>query len=200
MTGKYRGAARNECNFKLKLNPKTAPIPIFFHNLTGYNGHLLMQAMARVQGEIKCIPANTEKDISFSLGNLRFVDSVNFLMSSLEKLVKGSDEFRIMHSIVAEENKRRLLLKMGIYPYEYMDSFERFGVTKHPEKEKFYSSLSRKGITDEEYAHLKEVWATFGCQNLGDYHDLYVASDALLLADVYENFRKVCQDKYSTPG
>ena len=196
MTGKYRGAAHNECNFKPKLNPKTAPIPIFFHNLTGYDGHLLMQAMARVQGEIKCIPTNTEKYISFSLGNLRFVDSVNFLMSSLDKLVKGSEEFPIMHSIVAEENKRRLLLKKGIYPYEYKDSFERFGETKIPEKEKFYCSLSGKGITDEEYAHAKEVWATFGCQNLGDYHNLYVATDALLLADVYENFRKVCQDKY----
>ena len=152
--------------------------------------------MARVPGEIKCIPTNTEKYISFSLGNLRFVDSVNFLLSSLDKLVKGSDEFPIMYRTVAEETKRRLLLKKGIYPYEYMDSFERFGETELPEKEKFYSSLSGKGITDEEYAHAQEVWATFGCQNLGDYHDLYVATDVLLLVDVFENFRKVCQEKY----
>ena len=89
ITEKWRGAAHNECNFKLKLNPKTAPIPVIFHNLKGYDGHLLMQAMARVQGEIKCIPTNTEKYISFSLGNLRFIDSVNFLLSSLDKLVKG---------------------------------------------------------------------------------------------------------------
>ena len=67
MTGKYHGAAHNECNFKLKLNPKTMPIPVIFHNLKGYDDHLLMQAMARVQGEIKCIPTNTEKYISFSL-------------------------------------------------------------------------------------------------------------------------------------
>ena len=91
MTGKYRGAAHNECNFKLKLNPKTIPIPVIFHNLKGYDGHLLMQAMPRVQGEIKCIPANTEKYISFSLGNLRFIDSVNFLLSSLDKLVKANN-------------------------------------------------------------------------------------------------------------
>ena len=87
MTGKYRGATHNDCNFELKLNPKTSPIPVFFHNLKGYDGHLLMQAMARVCGEIKCIPTNTEKDISFSLGTLRFVNSVNFLLSSLHKLV-----------------------------------------------------------------------------------------------------------------
>ena len=96
MTGKYRGAAHNECNFKLKLNPKTMPMQVIFHNLKGYDGHLLMQAMARVRGEIKCIPTNTEKYISFSLGNLRFIDSVNFLLSSLEQLVNGNDEFPIM--------------------------------------------------------------------------------------------------------
>ena len=161
MTGKYRGAAYNECNFKLKLNRKTAPISVIFHNWEGYDGHLPMQAMARVQGEIKCIWTNTEKYVSFSLGNLRFIDSVNFLLSSLDKLVKGIDEFPIMQSKVAEENKWRLLLKKGIYPYEYMDSFERFAETKLPDKEKFYSSLSGKGITDEEYAHAQEVWETF---------------------------------------
>ena len=196
MTGKYRGAAHNECNFKLKLNAKTMPIPVIFHNLKGYDGHLLMQAMARVQGEIKCIPTNTEKYMSFSLGNLRFIDSVNFMQSSLDKLVKGTKDFTIMEKMVEEENRRKLLLKKGIYPYEYMDAFERFDETQLPEKEKFYSSMSGKGITDEEYAHAQEVWATFGCQSMGDYHDLYVATDAVLLADVFENFRKVCQEKY----
>ena len=95
-----------------------------------------------------------------------------------------------------EENMRRLLLKKGIYPYEYTDSFERFVETKIPEKEKFYSSLSGKGITDEEYAHAKQVWEATGCRNLGDYHDLYLQKDTLLLADVFENFRNVCQEKY----
>ena len=183
MTGKYRGAAHNECNFKLKLNSKTMPIPVIFHNLKGYDGHLLMQAMARVQGEIKCIPKNTEKYISFSLGNLRFIDSINFLLNSLEKVVKGSDEFPIMKKLMPEENK-------------YMDSFERFDETQLPEKEKFYSSLSGEGITDEEYERAKQVWETFGCRNLGYYHNLYVTTDTLLLADVFENFRKVCQEKY----
>ena len=196
MTGKYRGAAHNECNFKLKLNPKTMPIPVIFHNLKGYDGHLLMQAMARVQGEIKCIATNTEKYMSFSLGNLRFIDSLNFLLNSLEKVVDGCDEFPIMEKLMPEENKRQLLLKKGVYPYEYMDSFERFDETQLPEKEKFYSSLNDEGITDEEYERAKQVWETFGCRNLGDYHNLYVATDTLLLADVFENFRKVCQEKY----
>jgi len=152
--------------------------------------------MARVQGEIKCIPTNTEKYMSFSLGNLSFIDSVHFMQSSLDKLVKGSKEFSIMEKMVAEENKLKLLLKKGIYPYEHMDAFERFDETQLLEKEKFYSSLSGKSITDEEYEHAQEVWATFGCQTMGDYHDLYVAMDVVLLAYVFENFRKVCQEKY----
>ena len=72
MTGKYRGAAHDECNFKLKLNPKTMPIPVIFHNLKGYDGHLLMQAMARVQGEIKCIPTNTELSNLFTVANSHY--------------------------------------------------------------------------------------------------------------------------------
>ena len=125
MTGNYRGAAHNECNFMLKLNPKTMPIPVIFHNSKGYDCYLLMQAMARVRGEIRCIPTNREKYISFSLGNLRFIDSVNFLLTSLDKLVKGIDEFPILNNLMPEENECQLLIKKGIYPYEYMDKFER---------------------------------------------------------------------------
>jgi len=137
MAGGYPGASHKECNLEPKLNAKTAQIPVIFHNLKDYDGHLLMQAMARVQGEIKCIPTNTEKYISFSLGNPRFINSVNFMQSSLDMLVKGSEEFLIMQKIVSEENKQQLLLKKGIYPYEYMDSFESFDETQLPEKEKF---------------------------------------------------------------
>ena len=118
------------------------------------------------------------------------------MQSSQDKLVKWSEEFQIMEKMVTEEKKRQLLLKKGIYPHEHMDSLERFDETQLPEKEKFYSSLSGKGITDEEYAHAQEVWATFGFQTMGDYHDLYVVMDVVLLADVFENFRKVWLGKY----
>ena len=131
ITGKYRGAAHNACNLKFRLKPKTAPKAVVVHNLKGYNGHLLMQAVARVPGEISCIPNNTEKYISFSLGNLRFVDSLNFKMSSLDALVKGStpEDMKITEKTCEDSEKRKLLLKKGIYPYEYMDGFERFTET-----------------------------------------------------------------------
>ena len=74
ITGEYRRAAHNGRNLKLRLNPKTTSIPVVFHNLGGYDSHLLMQAISKVEGRVSCIPNNTENYISFSLGQLRFID------------------------------------------------------------------------------------------------------------------------------
>jgi len=156
-----------------------------------------MQAMSRVHGEIKCIPNNTENYVSFSLGNIRFTDSVNFLLSSLDSLVKGSDPQVFQNNRKGTKTKKkRLLLKKGIYPHQYMNSFERFSEAKLSAKEAFYSKLNDKSITEEEYEHAQKVWEVFGCKNLGDFHDLYVTTDVFLLAGVFENFRKVCMEKY----
>ena len=77
-----------------------------------------------------------------------------------------------------------------------MDSFEKFSETSLPKKEDFYSKLNDEHITEYEYAHAKAVWETFDCKTLGDYHDLYVKTDVALLADVFENFRKLCLRQY----
>jgi len=77
-----------------------------------------------------------------------------------------------------------------------MDGWERLEGTKLPEKEKFYSSLTKSHITDEEYERAQAVWEAFGCKTMGDYHDLYVKTDTALLMDVFENFRNICQEHY----
>ena len=198
ITGKYRGAAHNACNLKLRLNPKTTTIPVVFHNLRGYDSHLLMQAISKLEGRITCIPNNTEKYISFSLGQLRFIDSAQFLLASLDKLVTANspEAFKITKSYEPSEGKRNLLMRKGIYPYEYMDSWERFNEHQLPPKESFYSKLSGEHISDEDYAHAKKVWEVFDCKSLGEYCDLYCHTDVLLLADVFENFRKTCLKQY----
>ena len=86
-------------------------------------------------------------------------------------------------------NKFILLLRKGVYPYEYMDSWERFDETSLPDKEAFYSSLNMEDITDVEYRHAKRVFKNLNDKYLGGYHDLYVQSDTILLADIFENFR-----------
>ena len=199
ITGKYRGAAHNECNLKLRINPKTMSIPVVFHNLRGYDSHLIMQAISQTDGKITCIPNNTEKYISFSLGQLRFIDSVQFLLSSLDNLVKATnkDEMHITARYEPDSGRRAMLQRKGVYPYEYMDSWKRFTEMRLPTKEAFYSKLSNEHITDEEYTHAENVWKTFGCSTLGDYHDLYLRTDVLLLADVFENFRKLCLEQYA---
>ena len=90
LTGKYRGAAHNQCNLKLRINPKTDQIPVVFHNLRGYDAHHLMQAMANLKKEVKCVANNMEKYITISVDGLRFIDSLNFLQGSLDSLVGNS--------------------------------------------------------------------------------------------------------------
>ena len=106
-----------------------------------------------------------EKYITFSVGGLRFIDSLNFLQGSLDSLVNATpkEELKITAGLGSE-----LLYKKGIYPYEYMDSWERFSETALPSKELFYSKLADEHITDEEYAHAKRVWDELGCNTLGD--------------------------------
>ena len=93
-------------------------------------------------------------------------------------------------------NKFILLLRKGVYPYEYMDNWEIFNETLLPNKEAFYSNLNMESITDTDYTHANKVFKEFKLKNLGEYHDLYVQSDTLLLADVFENFRNMCMKVY----
>ena len=157
-----------------------------------------MQAISKVEGRISCIPNNTEKYISFSLGSLRFIDSAQFLLSSLAKLVAANkpEAFQITAQYEPDKERRDLLLRKGVYPYDYMDSWERFEEPQIPPKEAFYSKLSDENISEDDYVHARRVWESFRCRNMGDYHDLYCRTDVLLLADVFETFRKKSMQQY----
>ena len=261
ITGKYRGSAHQECNLKIRVNPEEVKIPVIFHNLRGYDSHFIMQEIGAIvkdyeytnnkgqkcQMNINSIPNNMEKYMAFMLGNhLTFIDSFQFMMSSLEKLVtnitkcgkcntckpdkcmklninyknktlqhktslpcneckncKNIDEDCInpkydklkYTSKMFKDKKLDLMARKGVYPYDYMDSFEKFN-SPLPKKEEFFSILNNKHILDEDYEHAKDVWNTFSLKNMGEYHDLYLQSDILLLADVFENFRKTCLEYY----
>ena len=111
-----------------------------------------------------------------------------------KELIKN---FKNTHSFCNNDlNKFILLLRKGVYPYEYMDSWEKFNETSLPSKEDFYSNLNMEDISDIDYRHANNVFKGFKLENLGDYHDLYVQSDTLLLADVFNNFRDMCIKEY----
>ena len=101
--------------------------------------------------------------------------------------------FRVVKSKFSNNHTKKfiLLLRKGVYPYEYMDDWEKFKETKLPEKQQVYSNLNMEEITDADYMHVKRVYKDFEIKNLGEYHDLYLESDTLPLADAFENFRKM---------
>ena len=129
---------------------------------------------------------------------IRFIDSFKFMSASLDSLVNNlpDDAFNNLKKYYKGE-KLSLVRRKGVYPYEYMNSLERFKENKLPPKEAFYSRLAGEGISDEDYEHAKKVWKVFGMKTLQDYHDLYNVIDVLLLADVFENFRNLCMENYN---
>ena len=212
ITGKFRGSAHQECNLKLRIKPENLKIPVIFHNLRGYDSHFIMQQIGEIANKhgytnkkrekqdlnINAIPNNMEKYMAFMLGNhLTFIDSFQFMSSSLDKLVSNLPKDDLIYISKAFKGRRLdLMSQKGVYPYDYMDSFEKFNEKELPTKDQFYSILNDQHITDDEYNHAKEVWNTFLIRTLGDYHDLYLVSNVLLLTDVFENFRKTCMQYY----
>ena len=202
LTGRFRGAAHNACNINCKYQTEQGQffIPVVIHNLRGYDSHLIMNAIGKQQSKINCIPNTMEKYISFSIGHLRFIDSLQFLNASLEKLTMnlaqdGPDTF--IHLSKHFPNDIDLLLRKGIYPYDYMDNEEKFNENSLPPMTCFYSQLTEQPISTEDYEHAENIWQRFNMKTLGDYHDLYLKTDVLLLADVFENFRTVCLNMYN---
>ena len=152
----------------------------------------------KCQMNINAIPNNMEKYMAFMLGNhLTFIDSFQFMSSSLEKLVSNLPKETLKYTSQRfKGDKFELMIRKGVYPYDYMDSFKKFEDTVLPTKDQFYSLLNDEHISYEDYQHAKNVWKMFSMKNMGEYHDLYLQSDILLLADVFENFRKTCLEYY----
>ena len=220
VSGKYRGAAHNACNLKFRI---PSFIPVVMHNLKGYDSHLIMQHLGKLDAEITCIPNNMEKYVSFTIAdhyqskqsdeppakrakvsrslNLRFIDSLAFMNASLDSLVKnlkssGAENFIHLNREFDSPVARELLTKKGSYPYDYMNSFERLEETCLPPQEAFYSQLNEQELSDEDYEHAKAIWSSFGLRSMGQYHDLYLKTNVVLLSDVFENFRSTCLSNY----
>ena len=195
VTGMYRGAAHNICNLKYRITWK---VPVVFHNLRGYDSHLIMQEIGKFKMEVNVIPNNMEKYISFSLGkNLVFIDSIQFMASSLEALVSNlsPEDFRIVGKRWKGEDFN-LVTQKGVFPYEFLDDISKLSTEGLPSKDKFYSSLYESEVKEEDYQRAQKVWDHFKMKTMKDYHDLYLETDVLLLADVFENFRRTCLENY----
>ena len=205
VTGKYRGSAHGACNLKLQISAEKIKIPVIFHNLKGYDSHFIINELGELikKGEegisINVIAQNAEKYMAFYIGNhLSFIDSFAFRSSSLDKLADNLEDrdFIYTKDYFTDPVQFNLMKRKGVYPYDYMDSFSKFNDTELPKREDFYSLLTDNNISKDDYSHAKDVWNTFNLKNMGEYHDLYLQTDILLLTDVFENFRKTCLTYY----
>lgn len=234
LTGKYRGAAHNACNLNYK---ESRNVPVVFHNLQ-YDLHFLIEKIAASGTEtIDIIPMNAEKYISFTKRyqpnelfdeleimeqserfanknriKLRFIDSYRFMPESLEKLALylTKDQFRITKKVWGEldDEKFELITEKGKYPYDWMNSLAKFTETSLPSIEHFYNRLTDSNISQNDYDFAKKIWKKFNIKNMQEYTDIYLKTDILILADVFESFRTQCLQIYkldpahyfTTPG
>ena len=246
-SGEFRGAAHNGCNLAYR---KVRKIPVIFHNLSNYDGHIIFENISKTEcKDPKPIAKTMDKYIGFTIGKLEFKDSNQHLNSSLDKLVSNlADKTKIENCLycprrgIKEEVEKHmkivhkkehetlytstvknptlqevfptlynffqneypdldegafyLLPRKGVYPYSYMDSHKRFDEEKLPPRECFFNDLTKKHISDEDYSFVQELWKTFNLKTLGELHDLYMMTDTLLLADVFEFYRTTIIQNY----
>ena len=110
------------------------------------------------------------------------------------------DRCKNFREFYREEEVFRLMRRKGVHPYEYMIDWKKYEETSLPPKDAFYSRFNMNGINDQDYEHAQQVWNRITPEHenitLGDYHDVYLATDVLLLADVFETFRGTCLKNY----
>ena len=224
-TGKYRGAACQACNLKFRVSKV---IPVIFHNLRGYDSHFIFQNLGLflkdrtdyANVEISAIPTNIEKYLSFTISTiatrkedkyksvkLRFIDSLQFMGSSIDELAKNlSDNKKILtqkHLLEygLNNDKINLIMKKGIFPYSWFDNLNKLNNTCLPNQSDFFNDLKNEHISDDDYNHAIKVWESFNIKTFKEYHDIYMMLDTLLLADIYNEFVETCLNNYKVdPG
>ena len=218
-TGKYRGAAHNICSLRYRI-PKE--MPMVFHNGSTYDYHFIIKELVQeIDGKIECLGENTEKYITFSVPlkkeiknknkiieityKIKFIDSYRFMSTSLSKpvgnLSEGIHNNRCVHyksCLEYMKNKNeKLIFRCCSCKKNYEEDFKKELIERFANIYEFcdgdlnkFILLLRKGAYPYEYM---DNWER---ENLGEYHDLYVQSDTLLLADIFENFRNMCIKVY----
>ena len=127
----------------------TKESPVIFHNLRGYDSHLIIKEISKFDVKVSVIPNGLEKYMAFTINtNLVFIDSMQFMNSSLDSLVKhlSNDDFKYLYEEFSGEFLK-LVKQNGVYPYEYMNNFKKFSKNKLPDRSNFFSSLKDECIS-----------------------------------------------------
>lgn len=204
LNGRYRGAAHESCNLQYK---PTQWMTVVMHNLTNYDMHPLIAALGEIKDQIasvEVIPINSEKYstmnvVTTSGAKIRFIDSMRFLNSSLEtlstSLLRDKQCLPLLKRFFPESHE--LLKGKQVFPYEFLTSFDALRETSLPSQQSFFNSLTKTSTSDDDYQHAKQVWNSTNCTTMTDYVRIYLWTDVLLLAEVFENFRTTSLKQYS---
>ena len=161
----------------------TKKVPVIFHNLKGYDSHLIMQEIGKFDVKIGVIPSGLEKYMAFTINkSLAFINSMQFMTSSVDALVTNLSDNDFKHLSQEFTGERVKLVKQKwVYPYVYMDSFKKFFEDKLPDICKFYISLKDEWISKKDYLHAINVWNTLIRKTMGDSDDLYLKTDVFII-------------------
>ena len=199
LTGKYRGPSHSKGNINVTQKQSNL-LPFIFHNFSNYDCHMFFKKMVDKKNDkidFDIIPKTNEEYISVTFGCIRFVDSYRFLSSGLDSLVKSlvEDDFKILKKEFPD--KWQYLNKKLAYPYEYFNSIDDYKKPVHNlKKEDFFSELKNKCPDDEEIQRTKEIIEIFNIKDGKELTELYLKSDVILLADVFEKFIKISVEEF----
>ena len=202
LTGRYRGAAHQACN---RMYRPTSWLTVVMHNLSNYDMHPLMVALSEIKDEIvdvSVVPQTSEKYTTMMIKSksgalVRFIDSMRFLNSSLETLASALVRDKQLPLLQSHFPRTHRLLKgKQVFPYEHLTSYETLSETALPAKERFFNSLTKRDVADDDYRHAQDVWEQCQCTSMMDYVGVYLWTDVVLLAEVFENFRRSCHSQY----
>ena len=181
------------CNLTYGSN-KSNKIPIVAHNSMAYDiNHIISKLQNALN--VRILAKNTERPLTLQMkGNLVFIDSLNFLSGSLDHLASklppdDLDEY-LCWLTRRDASRMRLLLHKAALPYDFMIASDKLNVTKLPPIDAFYNKLTDTALSQEDYLRAQKIWKEFDCNILKDYMEVYVTLDVLLLAAVFENYRK----------
>ena len=196
LNGKFRGAAHQDCN--INANLKNYKFPVIAHNSKNYDNHFLFQELGKINRKIDVIALTNEKYLSFTSDKIKFLDSFQFTLSSLEAMISGMKKENNINLFKNfnegfknfNEKTKELLLQKGIFPYDYYNN-ENVLNGSLPSIDFFYNKLNDLNISKEEYEHAKNVYIKTSCKSFRDYLEIYLKCEVLLLADCFENYRNI---------
>ena len=207
ISGQYRSPLCHTCNSRLRL--KRRLLPIIFHNLKGYDAHMIIRGglgemkhwqlsvVPQTREKYMCItaqiPVDKTKEGKTVFFTIKFLDSYQFMSSSLDRLSSNLETLKLSPKIknIYPSVTDSLIRRKGIFPYAYFDSLDRLDETSLPPISAFKNDLTGEECSVKDYEHAQVAWQEFGCKTFNDYMISYLHLDVFLLADVFEEFRSV---------